>query len=370
MKQRFRARELWLFAPFLLMSALTLCFGIAERACAQDASGVTISDVKIGTTSGLSQSHGWTRQITMKVSHSDPKPKWWGGWLSPRINLDPVDFDHPKFPPYDPASKNSIAGGSELIAGGGELLVKSGEKSVIWRPKDFSTNFSVDYDGTNYIFKHSLKNSELDKARGEITFRGIYRIADEAPFEVTSVIRRADEVLAPVPDKNTAGQLLSVDAVPFYRRTDTLINLTTVDYDECLVYFLVRRDTVKDKKNHYQRVQVHDLEVRDQEGKIYRDDKPEGFGFAYGAATYSTTEDPWRPFKGEQLRPDEALIFISVRIDPTTLTSGDLTLSGNVSIDSHWPIPFETKLLSRTLSKRGHAYDHDWTRPTNIVPIR
>ena len=71
-----------------------------------------------------------------------------------------------------------------------------------------------------------------------------------------------------------------------------------------------------------------------------------------------------------QVHPDEILYQLEAKIDGKIPTSGTLTLSGKISVNEHWPLPFKIKLPPRSSATPSWSEEETWTRPTKLAPIR
>ena len=63
MRQRIKARELWLFAPFLLMGALAFYWARVEQVSAPGASKMFVSEFAFDPAPGYWQEKGYSHEV-------------------------------------------------------------------------------------------------------------------------------------------------------------------------------------------------------------------------------------------------------------------------------------------------------------------
>lgn len=353
MKPKIKMRELWLFAPFLLIIAGAFYWQRVERVSKPGASGMYVSGFEIEAAPGYYQEQGITHFTTVKVAHFWPRPRWWGNFSNRNFPLDPLH----------PATLNSVPPDlprEKLDASGAVLTLKSAPHNIVWPKGNRPMNSWPSFVEGEYIYNYSLRADELPAPPQALDFRGVYRLAGSEPLTVTRSLGKSGETLSTKVDKSPGGQLISIDALPFFESTSYPRGKTPIVSDICYVYFLARTSEANDK-HKAPALQIYDLLVRDEKSKIYRDYAPKGFSLGYGGASTSIEK--------AQLRPNEVLTFVAVNIERATPTAGELTLSGKVSISQHWPIPFRIKLAPRALSGRENTGIPEWRRPAS-APIR
>ncbi len=354
MRQRFKARELWLFLPIVLVGALAWYWGRVEQASGPNGRGMYVSDFKVEAAPGYFQEKGYSNRVVVTISHFWPRPKWWGGDFQRRIDLDPL---HPE-------EQGAGAFGlkrEQTLASGGALTIERDGKIVAWPAKSRAMNAWPKFDGTNYVFSYYVRRDELSKEPQAVTFRGLYRIGPSPLLPLTRAFRKAGQTLPVPPDKNPGARLVSVDAMPFLAMpTRNSKGLLTTEITS-FVFFILRPTEPTLNSNGVPDVRFYDLQVRDESGKIYLDQKPVGFGLGFGG--------PLDRDKA-QLKPDEILNITSVHIDTAIPISGRLTLRGKVSLDEHWPVVFKVQLPPRASAIPPNVEWPHWTRPTPATPIR
>ena len=354
MKPKFKARELWLFAPFLLIFAGALYWARVEQVSGPNARGMYVSDFKVEAAPGYYQEKGYSHSVKVVISHPWPRPKWWGQMTPMQMGLDPLR-------PVPALNPIMGYGEKDYLRAGGTLTIERNDKSLSWPANKTSYPNKAGFENGSYVFVHYVDAFSAPKQEGTIGFRGLYKIGIQPAFAVKRIFRNAGETLALDLDKSPGGRLVSVSALPFYESSSYTKGKPPIVSDNCDIYFLVRGTSASEKEDGTPTVQIDDLLVRDEKGKLYRDYAPKGFNFGYGGSM---------PREKFQLNPDETLTFIGVSIEQATPTSGELTLSGKISLDNHWPIPFKVKLPPRALSGRENVELPRWKRPTNIAPIR
>ena len=315
-----------------------------------------VSDFKVEPAPGYYQEKGMSHRVTVTISHPWPRPKWWGTSFHRQLRLDPLNPE--KLNALPPNAKRE-----NLFEDGAVFTLADSSQAVVWPRGGSAMGTWPAFDGANCVMEYYINADQLPASPKAITFHGLYRFAGSAPLDVTQVLRKKGQTLPTKANRDAGAQLLSIDALPFYKSSSYPVGKAPIASDNCSIYFLVRQTSGDQSAQHKPNLNVYDLLVRDEKGKNYTDYKPKGFNFGYGGAISDQQLQA-------QLRPDETLTFVDVSIEQATPTSGELTFSGKISVDEHWPIPFKVQLPPRALSGRDNVELPQWKRPTNIAPIR
>ena len=335
MKQRFRAREMWLIVPFLLIIAAALYWGRVEQVSKPGASEMFVSSCEFGSAPGYWQDQGYSHEVKIKVSHPWPRPKWWGEQVNGSYNLFPVNFKKPNFLPIGPVN-------DRWSQGGGALIVNRNGKQWPWRSRGFDISFDRGFDGTNYTFRHLIKKSAAFEEPGEITFRGLYRIELGQPFSVTHLVRKQGEILPPPIPHAANVQIRRVKLGSFLSSTGPNQSNVIVREDVAQVHVVFRRIPSQPKIADKMLTRIYDVEIVDEEGKVYRSSQRGEFRFQ--ELQFSATENRLR----KQLAPDEDVASINAFLDPYFRPKHKLKLRGKISVDEGWPLRFETALTPKS----------------------
>ena len=324
MKQRFRARELWLFAPFLLILAGAFYWARVEKVSKPGASGMFVSEFKVEAAPGYWQERGFSHQIVTTVSHPWPRPKWWGQHYGKDAHyVGPVDALAPE---KSSGVKNGVMP-AHILAEGIALTVERNGKAVPVTRETIDDSLHFRFDGKHYIFTNYVKLSSITPSQGAVTMRGACYIEGQPHFAFRDEIRKAGEILPMVPDKNPRAQLLEISA--------RLSEDTRYQVD---VLALIRRDEGVGRNQIL--CPVYDLEIVDGIGKIYPlPDNNIYVGLsAWGGGYYREREN--------QLARNEFLRYFYLKKDGKGQMWPPLKLRGKISVNDAWPIPFEVKLPS------------------------
>lgn len=355
MRQRFKARELWLFTPFLLVGVAALLYWRWEQVTPANERGAHVSSFQVKTAPGYWQEQGYSHQVKVVVSHPWPRPKWWGQMTPLNMGLDPLR----PVPTLKP-----IRGYSEkdYLRSGGTLTIERQGKNASWPSKKPNHPYKAGFEDGNYVFVHFVNAFDEAKQQGAIRFRGLYKIGEQPALAVDRVFRKQGENLSVELDKNPAATLVLVDAMRFTAmkfapppppkgkakgRATTEIR--------SVIMLVVRPTEPAVRPDGQHTMSVYDLQVRDEAGKIYLDQKPRGFSFGVGGMLDRDEK---------QLKPGEILRPTVISIDAAIATSGRLTLNGKIAVDEHWPIPFQVALPPRESAIPPNVEWPQWTRPT------
>ena len=154
MRQRFRARELWLLVPFLLIGAAAFYWGQQEKVEALKPQGMFVSDFRVEPAPGAQQEVGMSHRVTVTVSHSLPKPTWWGGPVTTFATIDALQADKPH-----PLSAGQTAAQYPAL-GNAITIVRDGKTKKL--PPKYGTDFmDFRFDGTNYVSVNYVNGSDI-----------------------------------------------------------------------------------------------------------------------------------------------------------------------------------------------------------------
>ena len=335
MRRRFKARELWLFAPFLLIIAAALYWGRVEQVSKPGASEMFVLDFKVEAAPDYWQERGWSHRVTVTLSHPWPRPRWWGYSYIVSNIIDPL---HPE-------AKQSLSRGqklSESFARGEALTVVRDGK--MWRlPREYGGNaMSFQVVGNDYVSNGYFKLSSIPKEWGAVTFHGLYRIADQPQIAVERKIRVAGETLPPPQNRDAGARVVRVTVSSFAPSTGSNRGNGFVTENRGIVQVVFQRNAGLTGNVSRALTRIYDVEVVDAKGKIYQSNQKGKFRFQ--GVDSSAAGSKLR----QELPQDEDVTSINVFLDLTFGPLHELTLRGKISVDEGWPIPFETALTPRS----------------------
>ena len=260
MRQRFRARELWLFLPFLLIGALAIYWARAEKSDPPNAQGIFVSDFKIEPSPGMWRGDGYSHQVTVTLFHRGKRPDWWGNRTaiqSPVGAFQTSDF-------YFGSAKKDP---THAMAFGSTLFFTRDGKKVAWKPPGQSTTLNGRFFDDHYIFLHQVSLAQAPQHLGEIGFRGLYVIGEQEPFVVERTLRVAGETVPPTPATRAGIKLLDVDATGFYAMTGPNRSGAIATVDTCDMRFTVRDFEAPPANAELPQMSIYDITFTDENGK-------------------------------------------------------------------------------------------------------
>lgn len=347
MRQRFKAREFWLFAPFLLIIAGALYWQRIEQVSKPGAHGMYVSDFKVEPAPGYWQEQGYSHQVITTISHPWPRPKWWGQQFGMQLSLFPL---HPeKFQSTIKGSKRD-----QYVEAGAVLTVKQNGKVAPYPKNQSSISYNVRFDGSGYVFEHRIKGSEIPTDLGAVTFRGLYRIADNGLLPIAREIRKAGETLPMKPNKNSGARLTAINATPFFVSQSSRSGGKVVKEDNCWVQFHLRDMKLPTTQTKSSAIAVYGIEIQDETGKIIRPYSTKGLTQGTMSGHFTATTP---------LPADEKLTGIDLDFDPQLKTKGRLILRGKVSFNWNWPINFEVTLPPRDQAQNSLSRTNAYSIP-------
>ncbi len=340
MKSRFKARELWLFAPFLLIMAGAFYWQRIERITGPNGRAMYVSDVTIDAAPGRYQKFGWSHRVTVTISHPWPRPKWWGQNSNYGTFIEPLYYTKLK-----PAQRKALA---PNVRAQGEAItyLKAG------KPEELDSKFGGSlndfrFDGTNYVSVDYFDLNNVPQKWGALTLHGAYAIAGQPILAFQREIRKAGKSLAIPLNKNPGAQLVSIDASEFYASTTTRFAGKPRPRETCSLRFVVRDLVGREVQGEKSNLIVTDVEVRDETGKKFHCDKTAGLEGNHGAKD----DEQMQAYQAllKSLPSDESPLFYALDFAPTLQTKGRLTVRGQISMDDRWPIFFQVKLPPRAI---------------------
>ncbi len=334
MRQRFKARELWLFAPFLLIGALAFWWQGREARPKPQPRSMYVSDFKAESAPGYWQERGFSHQVTVTISPGWPRPEWTNDCCNGNGPADPL---HPE------ALLSSIAslplGRRKQTAWTGGVLTTTRNGIAVRQTKvgeERTTKYSVDEDG-NYVFVSFVRLNSVPSEAGAVKFRGLYSLAGLAPLKIEREIRKAGETMPSSNDRTTGGQIIKVVVDPFVNLNDPSRRDIAMR-EEAEVHIIYRRQKNDNFKSALSSSRIYDVEIVDEKGNIHRYNRKGNFDFE--DVGWSAAE---RKLK-KQLVEGEDVNSLSVHLDSLFKARHKLTLRGKISVNENWPLKFETPL--------------------------
>lgn len=324
MKPNFKARELWLLLPFLLVGAVAFYWQRVERVSAPGVRGTYVSSVKVEPAPGYYQEKGLSHQTTVTISHPWPRPKWWGGPYHSISGIDALQTEKTY-----PISR-------DLARGEAITIVRKGKTKQL--PIQYGGNYmNFRFDGADYVSVNYLGLNAIPREWGAVTFHGLYRIVGQPQLILKREVRKAGEILPVAIDKNPGARLVKVTASPFTTGPCEPGSGAGCLRDEVNLTVQIRRTQPSALPPEKQSIRT-DVEIEDEAGVIYPPWTTPGFNLEFGEAAPQQSA-------GQEFPLEERIIGIN--LEQSLRTQGKLKVRGKVSVDNRWPIPFEVKLPPR-----------------------
>lgn len=325
MPRHLSSREIALvLVPSLLLGGFAWYQHRIEQISGPGAHGIFISNFEVvPETKGLYQSRGITHHIVFTVDHPWPRPRWWGMQDASkgvcRVLRDPLQPNGDKLTRSRPSS---LAFDPEnTILFGGAVTTANGSTLHTWSHPDFAGTF----ENGHYVFDFKTNLTKIPLEAGAVTYHGLCRIAGDKSLRVDRVIREVGQKTQAIA-KDTAGATLSVTAKPF-------MTFSNSPDSECEVNFLISHPVTENGKGIS--VEDYDYYITDAKGKRMKIENIDGKPIIYGGGQTS------------QVSPTQSKYYIGISITPLCTSPEPLTLSGKISVNEHWPIPFSVRLPKR-----------------------
>ncbi len=324
MKQRIKARELWLFAPFLLFGVAALLYWRWEQVTPKDKRGFYVSKIERRPATARDESNHISHHVTVTLSHSWPRPLWWGEIPQEPYLLDPLQPSKPATPYYGPQSDKSFASGGLPTGVRGGKEVNVGSLGTL--PPGI-----MSFDGKNYKVEHGLSLREASQGAGDVVFKGLYRFKNSDLVRAQKVVRAKGEQFPPI-DKKSGLRIVAVRFSPWKKRTELQMNNKMGKSDILVVKIIVEHtppltsgaakpkikgqvDSVEDeRRSNFSRIT----------GIPFLDDVPAG-----------------------ELKPNQSGKSFHYWLDEKEKTEGRLVIKGELWRGDRWPLSFEFKLPPR-----------------------
>lgn len=324
MKQRFKARELWLFAPFLLFGVAALLYWRWEQVTPTDKRGMYVSKIERTPATAREVSLDMSHYVTVTLSHSWPKPRWWGEKSLKQWILDPLAPEKPPIP-YDASTFDT------MIAGGATLTAREGGKI-----KRFDGNFRpmpgyISIDGSNYVVKHPVSLHKVPPNLGAVEFRGIYQMTGTQVRQISRVVRAAGEKFPPT-DKDPGARVVSIAATPWKKEHVIGMNNVPEIYDSISIVLILKhtKSVAQTAKKNKVSASINGVD----------DEANSNIGYTLGL---SRPQDEPKI----SLKPNQSSTVFYLSLDERDKTRGRVIIKGKASADDRWPLSFELKLPSR-----------------------
>ncbi|RYX85943.1 hypothetical protein EON83_04090 [bacterium] len=286
--------------------------------------GMVISNFGISPeTRGYEQSRGVTHRITFTVDHPWPRPRWWGTQSEfngvSRLNADPLRSDGDKLP----TPQGVTIEPENTILFGAALTTPAQKKNFhVWPRSETTSTF----ENGHYVFLFKANLAQIPPQAGAVTYHGLCRIAGQQSLRVDKVIRPQGQKTQLSLNKDTGNAKITVSTRPFITFTNAPDSVYYVD-------FLVSHPPTSDNRE----VSISDCDYVIVDGKGQRTKINLG---QIGPINYVAGQI-------SRQSPTQTKYYIAIYVGPKYKSAEPLTLSGKISVDEHWPIPFSVRLPKR-----------------------
>jgi len=318
MKRPLKAREVAL----VLLPALALGgFGWYQwRVETSGKRGMFVSSVQLLLeTRGSYQATGMTHRLTVTIDHPWPRPRWWGKAYTRDVTINALSSDEQLNHLILGARKEDC-----LMSGYALTTTASAHKEFSVEGATNWATAGIFSDG-HYVFTSELPLAKVSAKEGAVTFHGTYFIWGQKPIRVTRVVRKTGEVIVFKPDRNPNGRIVSTKTNPFSKRGSTGGQATSI------TSWVVERAIGKPDNAT---IVMNNIQLRDGSGRVFKIYSTRGCEFSVGVAQDAPDPNVQQP-------------FVEIGLSPKLKTTNPLTLSGTISIDDGWPIPFSVRLPPR-----------------------
>ena len=324
MRQRFKARELWLFAPFLLIGIAALLYWRWEQVTPADKRGFYVSKITRTPATARDEEMGVSHYVTVTLSHGWPRPLWWGEILQQPLLLNPLHPTKPATSYYSATSDKSLASGG-LATG-----IRDG-KEVVFESRYSASPGTITFDGTNYQIKHSLSLRGTYQGAGEVVFKGLYRLKNSELIPAQKVVRAQGEQFPPI-NKNSGMRVVSIQLSPWKKEQITEMNGVLTTTDEIFINVIVEPTTPVPSGKTKHELSGDITDVKDN---------------IVGNFTYETYQGRESDAPKIVLKPEQVAQVFHFGVNEKHRTKGRIYGYGELWMDERWPLPFKFKLPPR-----------------------
>ena len=337
MRQRFRARELWLFAPFLLIGVAALYWARIEKVEPQHPPGLSVEKFEINRASPYKVSQGYSHELTITLWDEKPFTFAAGGSVMQASGGDALHPNAPfAFPMSQAERRNTLMGDAVLTTS------VAGKPTRQKQESSFMPAFGV--DGNRCVVKHYLRIDAVPRKRGAVTFHGAYWLLGRPVFTLKREVRAANAPAPPTVDHDSGFGAVKLVTEPFVVEPCGPGSAAGCTEDKVEVNFIYRRKGDLQNEENGPRFAVDKLEVEDENHRIYRNDASNQLRM--GAVGMSQAQEKLKA----GLASGENVAGIILRLDSKAKTRGRLKLRGVISVNERWPQPFEVKLPPRAVA--------------------
>ena len=356
MRPKFRARELWLFAPFLLIGALAFFWSRREKAVPPNASGLSISRIKVEEAPGYWREKGYSHRVRVTLAHRFPRPDWWGECCKSSARNDAL---HPqRFPDLH----GELA--SETAVLGGALTIGAGAQTREWPAPQTPAPTNYTFADGVYQFDSYVKLSAVPRAAGAVTFHGLVNLADSSNLIFDRQVRAPGQTFTMNSDRSNGLKIERADTTPFFHVIAPFKGQPKSGQDKLQIGVVVR-DTMfdADAPAAAEAVEFYDIELHDASGTIY----PPPPGGMNPPPAGGKSFDYFRATKD-----DERDLTFDLWLNRNFIGPDLLWMRGKISLDKRWPLVFDFPLPARSHAVAAVAAGDAYSIPLwrNGAPVK
>lgn len=340
MSPRFKAKELLFlllpvlgfagFAFYLTRAGSGASGGLGMFGGKMFSRGPYIESVKFETALGDKREQGFSHTVTVTLNHSWPKPAHWNNCCAVYQIYDA--FDRPL-----PTTKSLLAPTyvNRAAALGETVWKHEGKSSVIGQKQTGGVYGRLEQQGGRFTFTRNLALQNAG-TQGSIELNDTYIIAGQEVINLHKVLRKVGDKLPFDTSRITGGTLLSASANSWQGGTNTstpigskipkTTNTDGLDID-------LKIQCPRSANGTVPGFNIYDVKLVDGKGRVY---SPVTSNFLLFSPKAPVEEPPSGKY---QLSP-----HITLGTGSGFRPLNPLTLSGKVSIDHQWPLPFSIKL--------------------------
>ena len=336
MKPKFKARELWLLAPFVLLGAGALYRQRLEKVAPIHAPGFHLEKFRMERASPYLASQGYSHKLTLTFYDSTPFTLGPGNTITQGGGNDALHPYAPFYYPQTPAQmRNQLTGGQALTV----ASQPPNQKEHSQMAPDFV------WKDHQCVITQYLRLDSVPRDKGAVTFHSAYWILGRPVFVVKRVVRAANAPAPPPVDHTPGAKIVQVVATPFRASPCGPGSKPGCLQDEVEVDVAFRRVRALSPAKDKQRIAIDNIAIIDNQNRIYRPDWMTNFSVA--VPFKSPTLDALK----SQVAPDNSVAGVTPQLYQSFQTKGRLTLRATLSVDGRWPIPFEVALPPRPAAK-------------------